>query len=79
MKNSTYIHSINLQNKEELKRQIFKTLDFYYPTCMGYEKGGYINGFLVDGSVNDTATKHLVATIRYIYNFSIGFILGGKS
>ncbi|WDL89572.1 AGE family epimerase/isomerase [Priestia aryabhattai] len=46
---------------------------------MDYEKGGYINGFLVDGSVNDTNTKHLVATGRYIYNFSIGVILGGKS
>ncbi|MGN7481482.1 AGE family epimerase/isomerase [Priestia megaterium] len=79
MKKSTYSHSINFQNKEELKRQIFKTLDFYYPACMDYEKGGYINGFLVDGSVNDTATKHLVATSRYIYNFSIGVILGGKS
>lgn len=69
--------STDFQNQEELKKHVFKTLDFYYPVCIDHEKGGYINGFLDDGTITDTTTKHLVATSRYIYNFSIGAILGG--
>ncbi|WP_370296201.1 AGE family epimerase/isomerase [Rossellomorea marisflavi] len=69
--------STDFQNQEELKKHVFKTLDFYYPACIDHEKGGYINGFLDDGTITDTTTKHLVATSRYIYNFSIGAILGG--
>lgn len=77
MANSLHSPSLNFRDKEELKRQIFKTLNFYYPDCIDHEKGGYINGFLDNGSINDTTTKHLVATSRYIYIFSIGAILDG--
>ncbi|MCG1008816.1 AGE family epimerase/isomerase [Salinicoccus sp. ID82-1] len=69
--------AINFRDQAELKEQIFKILDFYYPACIDHDKGGYINGFLNDGTINDTTTKHLVATNRYIYIFSIGAILGG--
>lgn len=69
--------AINFRDKEELKNQVFKILNFYYPACIDHDRGGYINGFLNDGSINDTTTKHLVATNRYIYIFSIGAILGG--
>lgn len=77
MKTVTSGSPTDFQNQEELKKHVFKTLDFYYPACIDHEKGGYINGFLDDGTINDTTTKHLVATSRYIYNFSIGVILGG--
>ncbi|WP_342389184.1 AGE family epimerase/isomerase [Salinicoccus bachuensis] len=69
--------SIDFKDEAELRKQVFKILDFYYPACIDHEKGGYINGFLDDGSINDTVTKHLVATNRYIYIFSIGAILDG--
>ncbi|CAM5360251.1 Sulfoquinovose isomerase [Streptomyces afghaniensis] len=77
MEGSSHIQFDHYQDKEELKKHIFKTLHFYYPACIDEEKGGYINGFLDDGTINDTDTKHLVATSRYIYIFSIGAILDG--
>ncbi|MGD6896717.1 AGE family epimerase/isomerase [Bacillus infantis] len=77
MENTPKHPSNPYRNKEKLKKHIFKTLDFYYPVCLDYENGGYINGFLNNGAINDTTTKHLVATSRYIYIFSIGALLDG--
>lgn len=60
-----------------LKEQIHTTLDFYYPACIDSEKGGYRSGFLDDGTVTDSDTKHLVGTSRFIYIFSIGVLTDG--
>lgn len=77
MENSNGGPPPDFRDTKELKKHIFSILDFYYPACIDYDKGGYINGFQDDGSINDTTTKHLVATSRYIYIFSIGAILDG--
>lgn len=70
---------LDFRNTEDLEKHVFSILDFYYPACIDHDNGGYINGFLDDGSINDTTTKHVVATSRYIYIFSIGGLLGGPS
>lgn len=68
---------IDFKNKEELKKQVFKILNFYYPRCIDKENGGYYEGMMDDGTINDHKTKNLVGTSRFIYIFSIGTLLGG--
>ncbi|MGG3964303.1 AGE family epimerase/isomerase [Heyndrickxia faecalis] len=68
---------MDFKDPHVLKQQIIQILEFYYPACIDTENGGYINGFLDNGSINDRETKHLVGTSRFIYNFSIGSLIGG--
>ncbi|SEO73597.1 Mannose or cellobiose epimerase, N-acyl-D-glucosamine 2-epimerase family [Halogranum amylolyticum] len=45
-------------------------LEFYYPTCMDEERGGYVAQLDErTGEVYDPDAKHLVATCRFIVNF----------
>ncbi|SFK88406.1 Mannose or cellobiose epimerase, N-acyl-D-glucosamine 2-epimerase family [Halogranum rubrum] len=45
-------------------------LDFYYPTCMDEERGGYVAQLDEQtGEVYDADSKHLVATCRFVVNF----------
>lgn len=67
----------DFRNQETLKQHVFDILHFYYPACIDHEQGGFINGFMADGSISDTKTKHLVGTSRFIYVFSIGALLDG--
>ena len=53
-----------------LTEHIGKIITFYYPNCMDYDHGGYINQFYDNGEIADFDTKHLVGTCRFIYNFS---------
>lgn len=64
------------QNPAWLKSQVFSILNFYYPRCMDDANEGYYNCFLDDGTICDPYNKHLVSTTRFIYDFSIGLILG---
>lgn len=50
-------------------------MDFYYPRCMDKEVGGFHNQFMDDGTNWDPATKHLVGTCRFVYNFSVASLL----
>jgi len=53
-------------------------LDFYYPTCIDDEHGGYIAQLSDrDGHVYDDRSKLLVATARFVFNFSAGTLLDG--
>ncbi|RPK12930.1 AGE family epimerase/isomerase [Priestia endophytica] len=69
--------TLHFKDKEYLREQIFNILSFYYPRCIDKKNGGYINGFLRDGTVMDEETKHLVGTSRFIYIFSLGALLDG--
>ncbi|WP_278046295.1 AGE family epimerase/isomerase [Desemzia sp. C1] len=60
-----------------MKDHIFETLNFYYPQCIDHQNGGFMGGFLDDGTVNDTKTKQLVGVSRFTYIFSVGALLGG--
>ncbi|GGL51825.1 AGE family epimerase/isomerase [Sporolactobacillus putidus] len=69
--------SPNFFSADWLRTHIFQTIEFYYPQCMDEENGGYFHCFRDDGSVCDTLDKPLVGIARFIYNFSIGALLGG--
>lgn len=47
-----------------------RVIDFYYPTCMDDEHGGYVAQVAeATGEVYDPDAKHLVATCRFVVNF----------
>lgn len=69
--------NVNVKSEEYIKEQIFSALNFYYPKCMDLENGGYVGEMLDDGTIVDVKTKHLVATSRHIYTFSVGALLDG--
>jgi len=60
----------NYRSANFLKSQVQNIVDFYYPTCIDNDLGGYINQFRDDGSIFDDQTKHLVGTCRFIYVFA---------
>lgn len=63
-------HTMSFFSEKFLKSHISKIINFYYPRCMDYNYGGYINQFYDNGDIADYNTKHLVGTCRFIYNFS---------
>lgn len=53
-----------------LRRHRQAVLDFYYPTCVDEERGGYVAQLDErTGEVYDPDSKHLVATCRFVVNF----------
>ena len=62
---------MEFRDPDYLREHIRSIVEFYYPTCMDAEYGGYINQLRDDGSIFDRMTKHLVGTCRFIYCFSL--------
>ncbi|MEQ8780320.1 MAG: AGE family epimerase/isomerase [Roseibium album] len=62
---------MDFRNKDFLRAHIAEIIGFYHPTCIDTEYGGYINQMLDDGTVFDPATKHLVGTCRFVYNYAL--------
>ena len=58
-----------------LKNQIENIINFYHPSCIDKERGGYINQFNDVGEIVDRDTKHLVGTCRFIYNYAVASFL----
>ena len=58
---------MKFRDPEYLKEHIRRIIEFYFPTCMHAEYGGYINQLRDDGSIFDRMTKHLVGACRFIY------------
>ena len=58
-----------------LRDHIRSIIAFYHPACIDRELGGYINQFLDDGTIFDRQTKHLVGTCRFIYNYSVAWLV----
>jgi mannose/cellobiose epimerase-like protein (N-acyl-D-glucosamine 2-epimerase family) len=71
--------AMEFRSEEFLKKQISDIVGFYHPDCIDSEYGGYINQMLDDGSIFDAATKHLVGTCRFIYNYSLAYLVHGKA
>ncbi|WP_418055039.1 hypothetical protein [Priestia megaterium] len=72
MNTATDFSSTAFRKPHTLKQHIFDTLHFYYPACIDQKNGGYIHEYYDDGTVNNTHSKHLVSTARFIYIFSVG-------
>ena len=66
---------MKFRDPEYLKEHIRRVIEFYYPTCMDAEYGGYINQLRDDGLIFDRMTKHLVGSCRFIYCFSLASIV----
>ena len=66
---------MDYKSQDFLKSHIAAIMDFYHPTCMDMEDGGYINQMRDDGTVFDKVTKHLVGTCLFIYNFSLSSLV----
>lgn len=66
---------MSYRDPEFLTAHIQSIIDFYHPTCIDTERGGYINQMLDDGTVYDRDTKHLVGTCRFIYNYALASIV----
>jgi mannose/cellobiose epimerase-like protein (N-acyl-D-glucosamine 2-epimerase family) len=63
-----------------LRERIARVLDFYYPDCVDEEDGGFVAGFDErTGEVTDPEARHLVATGRFVANFSLAAWLGIES
>ena len=58
-----------------LRNHITSIISFYHPNCIDREFGGYINQLRDDGTIFDRMTKHLVGTCRFIYNYSLAFLV----
>jgi mannose/cellobiose epimerase-like protein (N-acyl-D-glucosamine 2-epimerase family) len=53
-------------------------LNFYYPDCIDHRCGGYISQSSGhDGRVYDGRSKLLVATARFVFDFSVGEPIAG--
>jgi mannose/cellobiose epimerase-like protein (N-acyl-D-glucosamine 2-epimerase family) len=66
---------MSYRDPDYLKSHIQSIIDFYHPTCIDVERGGYINQLRDDGTIYDRDTKHLVGTCRFIYNYSLAFLV----
>ena len=62
------------RDKDFLIKHAESIMHFYHPRCIDKEKGGFFHYFKDDGSVYDSATKHLVSSTRFIYNYSMAYI-----
>ncbi|PWA06054.1 N-acylglucosamine 2-epimerase [Pueribacillus theae] len=58
-----------------LKQHILDTVNFYAPRCIDNVNGGYINCFLDDGTICDFETRQLVGQARFVYVFSVAWML----
>ncbi|XVH30495.1 AGE family epimerase/isomerase [Haloferacaceae archaeon DSL9] len=63
-----------------LQTRLLALLSVHYPDCKDEEYGGYIPQLDPDTlAVYNRTAKHLVATCRYVSNFSIGVVLNGPA
>jgi mannose/cellobiose epimerase-like protein (N-acyl-D-glucosamine 2-epimerase family) len=48
------------------------TMDFYHPRCID-PAGGFFQFFRDDGTVYDAATRHLVSSTRFVFNYAMAY------
>uniref|UniRef100_UPI00313E81E6 AGE family epimerase/isomerase n=1 Tax=Pseudoduganella sp. OTU4001 TaxID=3043854 RepID=UPI00313E81E6 len=53
-----------------LERHIAHTMGFYHPRCID-PSGGFYHFFKDDGTVYDTATRHLVSSTRFVFTYAM--------
>lgn len=64
---------IDYSDSNWLTDELVKVLEFYYPTCTETEYDGFCAQLDEEtGEVYDAASRHLVASSRFVVNFSLG-------
>jgi mannose/cellobiose epimerase-like protein (N-acyl-D-glucosamine 2-epimerase family) len=60
----------DFRSADFLRRHIADTMDFYHPGCVD-PAGGYFQYFCNDGSIYNTAHRHLVSSTRFVFNYAM--------
>ncbi|HEY5895876.1 MAG TPA: AGE family epimerase/isomerase [Chthoniobacterales bacterium] len=60
----------DFRTRDFLLRHIRQTMAFYHPRCID-PSGGFFHCFKDDGAVYDRATRHLVSSTRFIFNYAM--------
>ncbi len=68
----------DFHSREFLIRHVAHTLAFYHPRCID-SRGGFYHFFRDDGRVYDHATRHLVSSARFVFNYAMAFRQFGVS
>ena len=66
------------QSIDFLQRHVQATLAFYHPRCID-PKGGFYHFFKDNGEVYDSATRHLVSSTRFIFNYAMAYQTFGQA
>ena len=70
------MHYPDFESADFLKGHVKSILDFYAPHAFD-ANGGFFHHFLDDGSVYDTATRHLVSSTRFVFNYAQAYFQTG--
>ena len=62
----------NFRSRDMLLAHIADTMQFYHPRCID-ASGGFYHFFMDDGTVYDGATRHLVSSTRFIFNYAMAY------
>ncbi|QGG79607.1 AGE family epimerase/isomerase [Litorivicinus lipolyticus] len=68
----------DFQDPATLRGHIAKTLAFYEPRVFD-PAGGFFQHFKDDGQVYDAATRHLVSSTRFVFNYAMALKAGGPA
>src|ERR1700704_678620 len=61
--------SPDFRNRDFLLDHIRQTMAFYHPRAID-TRGGFYHFFKDDGTIYDAATRHLVSSTRFIFNYA---------
>ncbi len=72
MMNSIPTSQPNFRSAEMLNAHIAHTMAFYHPRCID-ASGGFYHYFKDDGTVYDSASRHLVSSTRFVFNYAMAY------
>lgn len=61
-----------------LRSHVQTTMAFYHPRCIDPD-GGFFQFFKDDGAVYDRATRHLVSSARFVFNYAMAYRYFGNA
>jgi len=65
---------LSFADRAFLTDHIKTTMRFYHPRCVDTEHGGFFHHFRDDGTVYDAASRHLVSSTRFVFNYAMASI-----
>ncbi|MEC5162661.1 mannose/cellobiose epimerase-like protein (N-acyl-D-glucosamine 2-epimerase family)/sugar/nucleoside kinase (ribokinase family) [Janthinobacterium sp. CG_S6] len=62
----------DFRSRGMLLGHIKHTMQFYHPRCVD-PSGGFYHFFMDDGGIYDHATRHLVSSTRFVFNYAMAY------
>jgi mannose/cellobiose epimerase-like protein (N-acyl-D-glucosamine 2-epimerase family) len=62
----------DFRSPDMLLGHIGQTMQFYHPRCID-PSGGFFHYFKDDGTVYDAASRHLVSSTRFVFNYAMAY------